>query len=223
MWLLLQLLQRNRIVQYIAAAKISIISSRSVLFIFSSFFYRFFCFKQAARTLSRKQSLSKCRKCDQILVVENNVGQCQNFLSCGIIYCLLCSSFSEKGPEFFKDSCGNSQLRPKLANVSNTMEESFYNNILAFSDSGFHSENEVSPVKVRRNLFQTRNESPKVLSNHNRSQTIVQTRRKSAISVVEVVPIRSEKKEVVDTGSPPRLTYAACSKQSKRNLKRLTR
>lgn len=176
-------------------------------------------FFQIARNLTDTQSLTKCRKCNSAAIVDNNISQCQNLNSCGLIYCLLCSSYSETGSKDFKDACGHASLRPKLGNMSNCMEDSSFFNF-SNQDSGFYSENE-SPPKVRRNLFKT-NETSKALSICNKNKVVVTYKRKDSITYVPVVA-NEQKRSQTECDSPPRYGYAIGSKQSKKNLKRLTR
>ena len=180
-------------------------------------------FFQIAKCLNRSQSLTRCRKCDGVAVVENDISQCQNVVACGLIYCLRCSSASETGAKDFKDACGHAILRPKLGNMSNHMEDSSFFNF-SNQDSGFYSENE-SPPKVRRNLFSTSTETPKALTinNKNKSRVVVTYKKKETISYVPVVPNKEHIRIPMDGDSPPRYQYAVGSKESKKNLKRLTR
>ncbi|RZC34203.1 hypothetical protein BDFB_002862 [Asbolus verrucosus] len=180
-------------------------------------------FRRYAKNLTRSQSLTKCRKCESVAIVDNDISQCQNVYSCGLIYCLLCSSYSETGPKDFNDQCGHAFLRPKLGNVSNCMEESFYSINFSSQDSGFYSENE-SPSRVKRNLFSTpRESSPKVLSICNYNKITVSQKKKEQVSYVPVIANKEQVRRQVICDSPPRYGYAVGSKQSKRNLKRLTR
>ncbi|XP_044260214.1 uncharacterized protein LOC123008469 [Tribolium madens] len=181
---------------------------------------RFNKFLRAARSLTGSQTLMKCVRCEGVAVVDNQISQCQNLNSCGLISCLLCSSYSETGYKDFKDSCGHASLRPTLGDMSNTMEDSFSN--FSTQDSGFYSENE-TPPKVRRNLFQTVNrEMPKPLSLYNNNKVVVTYKRKDSISYIPVVTNEPVQKQV-ECDSPPRRGYAMSSKQIKKNLKRLTR
>lgn len=177
-----------------------------------------------AKQIKAPQSLTKCRKCNGVAIVENNISQCQNIYSCGVIYCMLCSSTSETGPDNFKDMCGYASLRPRLANVSNTLEDSLFN--FSSQDSGFYSENDSSAPRVKRNLFLSSNkstsENSRTLTASNKIKTVVTQRKRDSITFTEVI----RNKEIarnVECESPPRYLYAIGSKQSKRNLKRLTR
>lgn len=100
------------------------------------------------------------------------------------------------------------------------MECSFFN--FSNQDSGFYSENE-TPPKVKRNLFFSKSETPKVLAVKNKTKKVVMDYKRDTISYVPVVPNNERIRTPVDGDSPPRYGYAVGSKQSKKNLKRLTR
>lgn len=176
-----------------------------------------------AKQIKAPQTLNKCRKCNGVVIVENNISQCQRY-SCGVIYCLLCLSTSETGPDNFKDLCGYASLRPRLANVSNTMEDSYFN--FSSQDSGFYSENDSSTPRVKRNLFSPSNKSSetssRILMASNKNKPVVTQKKRDSINFTEVIR-NKENVRNTECDSPPRYLYAIGSKQSKRNLKRLTR
>ncbi|EFA04984.1 uncharacterized protein LOC100141684 [Tribolium castaneum] len=180
-------------------------------------------FLRAASRLKGTQTLRKCDRCSGVAVVDHQISQCQNVHSCGLIRCLLCSSFSETGHKDFKDACGHASFRPSLGNMSNTMEDSSSN--FSSQDSGFYSENE-SPVKVKRILFQNVDkQTSNGLSLWNKNQVVVTYKKNDSLSYIPVVANDTPRREAAGDSppSPQRHTYAVGSKQSKRNLKRLTR
>lgn len=214
---------------------------------------RFNEYVKIGKLLSDDQSLTKCPKCQKPSIVENSIGQCQNVSFCGYIYCQKCLSFSETGPEDFYDSCQSSALlksssRSRLSDMSNNdrsmnryNEESsshlysiFHSprNSRIFEDSsGFISESEYSPKvstsSVKRNLSQKlKNIRPKTQVFHMFNDVVPPSappKKRSALITTPVIPLENKSLQDSEPPSPPKIRILACSKQSKRNLKRLTR
>ncbi|KAK9874328.1 hypothetical protein WA026_002678 [Henosepilachna vigintioctopunctata] len=214
---------------------------------------RFNEYFKIAKLLNEKQSLSKCPRCDNPCIVDSSIGQCQNQVSCGYIYCLKCFSFSDTGPENFYDGCQSSALlrntpQTRLSDMSNsgrstghiTLGESsshlysiFHSpkSSLNFEDSsGFISENDFSPkpLHVKKNLSQKLRSvrpSTKVFHLYNDVvSTSAPPKRRPSLAAVPVIPLEGNRIQEIEPPSPPKVrNIVACSKQSKRNLKRLTR
>ncbi|XP_050505714.1 uncharacterized protein LOC126883985 [Diabrotica virgifera virgifera] len=211
---------------------------------------RFQEFYNTGKSLYKNQSLMKCVKCQELSVVEHDIAQCQN-IRCGYIVCRRCDSFSFD-PRQFKDTCQHAQLlnssRPRnlLGDVSNNctgtsdymtdisnsiFSSSFSLNISKLDSSGTFSDFEVSTPKqkVKRNLskaFVPRSEV-KIFASSNSCIDMPQPKKfVRRTSLIPVVPLEATKikPDTVDLPSPPRnQQYSVCSRQSKRNLKRLTR
>lgn len=203
-------------------------------------------FTEIARSLTKNQTMTKCRRCNKPSVVENHVGQCQDVNRCGYIFCLKCNSFANN-PKDFKDECENAQLlnnskpRNLLSDLSNctvtsdyhsdNTTASFFSSSLSssrYDSSGIFSECENATPKqvVKRNLTKSFiTGEVKVLSSNNLIQSKEQKRIKPKASCVPVLASSNKKSEqIIEPSSPPKVKqYTACSKQSKRNLKRLTR
>ncbi|XP_072388211.1 uncharacterized protein [Diabrotica undecimpunctata] len=208
-------------------------------------------FYNTGKSLYKNQSLMKCVKCQELSVVEHDIAQCQN-IRCGYIVCRRCDSFSFD-PIQFKDTCQNAQLlnssrsRNLLGDVSNNclgtsdyvtdisnsiFSSSFSLNISSKIDSsGIFSDFEVSTPKqkVKRNLskaFMPRSEV-KIFASSNSCIDMPQPKKFARrTSLIPVVSLESTKikPDTVNLPSPPRTQqYSVCSRQSKRNLKRLTR
>ncbi|XP_025834240.1 uncharacterized protein LOC112905649 [Agrilus planipennis] len=198
-------------------------------------------------TLKSSQSLLKCPRCFHLAVVEKNIGQCQNVL-CQYIWCRNCSSFSATGPEDFYDKCQKSELvleapavRQRLLDISNatattnvntdTMPSFFMDsspgplhlNTSKYDSSGYMSENDLGSPAVRRNTSTalTGKDKSNILKdcNRNSSSSLRRSRRSSLLSVVESNTPKIV--ETVEPSSPPKVKNVACSRQSKKNLKRL--
>ncbi|KAJ8911322.1 hypothetical protein NQ315_017018 [Exocentrus adspersus] len=211
----------------------------------------FHYFYDIANELNKNQSLVKCPRCNKASIVENFIGQCQDINSCGYIFCQKCNSFAND-PKDFKDKCNNAQLvnvrsRNRLGDLSNSTVTSDYmtdsgsslfssslNLSLSnrYESSGFFSECESTPVlRVKRNLsrsFTSPSEfKPKALASSNSNRTATQSHRVNRrASLLPVIPMEGAAKaaEIIEPSSPPKVKlYSACSKQSRRNLKRLTR
>ncbi|XP_018569958.1 uncharacterized protein LOC108909965 [Anoplophora glabripennis] len=212
----------------------------------------FYYFCSIASELNKNQSLMKCPRCGKPSVVENAIGQCQDLNSCGYIFCQKCNSFANN-PKDFRDKCNNAQIvnvrpRSRLGDLSNSTITSDYmtdnsNSFFSssslnlslsnkYDSSGFFSECEGNtPVlKAKRNLsrsFTTPSTiKPRALSSKNNIQGATyphKVQRRS--SILPVIPMEAPKPvEIVEPSSPPKVkSYAICSKQSKNNLKRLTR
>ncbi|CAH2011907.1 unnamed protein product [Acanthoscelides obtectus] len=196
-------------------------------------------FREIASCLNKNQSLIKCPRCNKASVVENHIAQCQNLNQCGYIFCQKCNSFSND-PEEFKDHCRHAQLNvPKprnlLSDLSNCTTSdyatdsstSFFTSSLTsskYESSGFYSDVEVTPKRTVKTKMLSSNEI-KILavSNANIGKESVKSKRRT--SLLPVVPLDTKKSvEIVEPSSPPKIKQpAVCSKQSKRNLKRLTR
>ncbi|CAH0549269.1 unnamed protein product [Brassicogethes aeneus] len=195
-------------------------------------------FLNRTKSLDKNESLRKCDICSKVAVVMHNIAQCES-ISCGYICCLNCNSSSFTAEEF-NDKCNGARLglekskENPLTDMSNT-SYSFFNNSSAShshstrQESGFYSDMD-SPV-VKRNLNRSFTSTPvvkKVLaSNNNRihlkSRNVNLNKSTPIHSVIKVETTRLPI-EVVEPPSPPRAkNYVACSKQSKKNLKRLTR
>lgn len=199
---------------------------------------------QLAKTLSQGQTLTKCPACTRPSVMEKNIGQCQNPV-CGYIYCSICLSCSTTGPEDFHDRCQKSQLlidkpttrrssRIGLSDLSNSgvdLEHSCFfpeisHNSRNNDTSGYVSEMDSPVNRVKRNL--TRRFSDKggiVLAENNRRASVTTpVFRKRRSSLVPVISNEIKKEDAVEPPpSPPKVENIACSKQSKKNLKRLLR
>lgn len=193
----------------------------------------FVYFLNMGQTLNEQQQLQKCRKCGKACIVEHNIGQCEK---CGFTYCLICDSVANS-PENFHDKCQNSKLLTKSRNQLSDLSNSNLNDVIENSSfsllnsssrsSGFYSDCD-TPKIVKKNLSSSLRAcggKPKVLSNSNRivcKKTV--TQRRSSIVPVVVTENEKQKNEIMEPSSPPKVkNYAICSKQSKRNLKRLTR
>lgn len=205
-----------------------------------------------ASSLTNNQTLTKCPICLEPSIVENNLGQCQS-IKCGYKYCLLCNSFAYKAEEFHDKCNNSQLLnrtRNSLMDMSNSdyfsfsepfseSTSSFFNNSpisnSRYDSSGYHSGHDVAnsstnnnnSMSVKRNLtkcFGSPLDKPKILSTNNRMvRNKSKTERRS--SLVPVIKGNATKKPdiVPEPSSPPRNTVLAGSKESKRNLKRLTR
>ncbi|XP_044762901.1 uncharacterized protein LOC123319901 [Coccinella septempunctata] len=212
---------------------------------------RFNEYVKIGKLLNYHQSLTKCPRCEKPSIVENSIGQCQNVVSCGYIYCQKCFSFSETGPEDFYDSCQSSALvknssRSGLSDMSNSdrstnrfneessshlysIFQSPRNSRIFEESSGFISENEYSPkpCSVKRNLSQKlKNIRPKTQVFHLFNDVVPPTaplKKRVSLFTTPVISLEKEKIQDFDPPSPPKIRILACSKQSKRNLKRLTR
>lgn len=208
-------------------------------------------FIELGSSLNQNQSLTKCPKCGKPSIVEKSIAQCQEVLSCGFIFCQMCDSFSYVPEEFF-DKCRGLMLggsvtkkRRKLEDLSNCSLDFNMSSVLNstsenhYHSSGYfsgHDSSHLTPVSVKRDLSRSFNTSeghskpPRVLLDSNRSLRNIQCvkggQRKSVCNVAPVVPCENVRKtiEIIEPPSPPKVkSYSACSKQSKRNLKRLTR
>ncbi|XP_050311518.1 uncharacterized protein LOC126747067 [Anthonomus grandis grandis] len=208
-------------------------------------------FFETANNLTQNQSLVRCPKCQKPSVVEKSIAQCQNKLSCGYIFCQKCESYSYS-PEQFYDQCQDLRLdsslvvenrRHLLGDVTNSSFD-ISSVLCSMSSSGYYSGYETShtPLSVKRNLnmssfgsgrssLKKHPKPEKPLFETNRSLAVEspdqskEEKRKST-DVIAVVKSKSIRKKIenVEPSSPPRVkTYAACSKESRRNLKRLTR
>ncbi|XP_019869150.1 uncharacterized protein LOC109597814 [Aethina tumida] len=191
-------------------------------------------FYKRATSLDKNQSLTKCSKCQKPSVVQNEVAQCES-LSCGLIQCLQCGSCAYR-PEDFRDKCSGARLAPAtslnkstfgdLSNTPNFKGRSFLCSSMneSKSESGFCSDLEQTPA-VKRNLSICFGEKKGLAINNSR----VVMQKKSSVErlsapIAQVIPINKKVIEIEEPSSPPKVRqYAACSKQSKRNLKRLTR
>lgn len=179
------------------------------------------------------QTITKCQQCQAPSIVERNISQCPRRM-CGYINCLNCGSFSTTGPENFIDKCKSSILivdKPKLPRrltdsppkeidpnelpffLRDTTNLTYNNNEL--TDSG----NKTQTVLMRQrlsiptNLFQSSNRNS---INNNSSFTY---QDKPAIATV--LPCNEKQKEIIiEPSSPPKVTNIACSKQSKKRIKR---
>lgn len=197
---------------------------------------QFHAYTKIAKTLTHTQSLTKCPACYRPSIMEKNIGQCQN-PHCGYIYCSICLSFSTNGPEEFHDKCENSKLlvnkthRPSsrfsLSDLSNSgfdLEHSTFFTETSQS-SGYVSEMESPLRKVKRNLigrFST--ERTGILSENNRNVSVKVHHKKRRASLVPVISNEvKENTEIAEPASPPKVKVVVCSKQSKKNLKRLLR
>lgn len=188
---------------------------------------RFHAYAKIAKTLTQTQSLTKCPACGRPSIMEKNIAQCQN-LHCGYIFCSICLSFSTTGPEEFHDKCQKSKLlidkprrssRFSLSDLSNSGFDMEHSTLFTES-SGYVSEIESPLHRVKRNLigrFST--ERTGILSENNRNVSVKVHHKKRRASLVPVVS--NEVKENLDVVEPPSPPKVACSKQSKKNLKRL--
>lgn len=178
-------------------------------------------------------------------VIQRNISQCQNPY-CGYIHCTKCLSFSMTGPEHFIDRCQTSRLlvdnqksslfgsRFGLYDISNGGNEppSF---LLSdsprstpptqskYDSSGYLSGNDISPV-IKQNVNVHSGVKGVLASrNINKVEKSLVRRKHRRSSLVSVVSASSTPKiiENVEPSSPPRREHVACSKQSKKNLKRL--
>ncbi|KAL3271107.1 hypothetical protein HHI36_021603 [Cryptolaemus montrouzieri] len=201
------------------------------------------------KLLRDNQSLAKCPRCSKPALVENSIGQCQNQISCGYIYCLKCFSSSSTGPEDFYDRCQSSALlknskRNRLSDMSNngrykSDESSSYicsifhspkSNRNSEDSSGFISENEYSPKpfhakrNLSRKLTSVRSNAKVFHLFNDVVPTSVPRKIRTSLSAVPVIPLDNQRKQDIEPPSPPKVrNVVACSQQSKRNLKRLTR
>ncbi|KAJ8957958.1 hypothetical protein NQ318_001957 [Aromia moschata] len=213
----------------------------------------FYYFCSIATELNKNQSLVKCPRCNKASIVENFIGQCQDVNRCGYIFCQKCNSFANNPKDFKDKCNNaqlvNVRRRSRLGDLSNATVTSDYatdsgssfftssslNMSLSnkYDSSGFFSEGEAntSLLAVKRNLSQSFTSpyetKPRALSSsntrvgmhHHRLQ-----RRSSLLSVVQTCDSTAKTTEIVEPSSPPKIKpYSVCSKQSKRNLKRLTR
>lgn len=185
-----------------------------------------------AKTLVPGQSLVKCPACTRPSIMEKNIGQCQNLL-CGYIFCSLCLSFSKTGPEDFYDKCQRSQLlvekrrrssRFSLSDLSNSDFDSGFLTELSHSSRNDTSEMESPVHKVKRNLVGRFSDKTTVLAESNRCVNTTQHYKRRRSSLVPVISNDvKETVDVVEPPSPPKVKLVACSKESKKNLKRLLR
>lgn len=185
------------------------------------------------------QTLKKCPKCDYPSIVDQNISQCQRD-ACGYIFCVLCNSFSSKGPENFIDECQMSKLvieKPEKTRIQALLSDSplksspeselpsFFvrdsslNASMLNNSSGYITDSELSYSK-------TLNMSMKEKSNplHDFNRDLVGTRKSSTrrSSLAPVVPINVPKEEIMEPSSPPKIKCVRIgSKASKKNLKRL--
>ncbi|CAG9820509.1 unnamed protein product [Phaedon cochleariae] len=212
-------------------------------------------FYSIASGLNKYQSLTKCPRCNKASVVENYIGQCQDLLRCGYIFCRKCGSFASN-PKDFKDICNNAQIMnmPKarchfsdLSNSSITSDyvtdtsSSFFSSSLnlnlinKFDTSGVAPGSETSTPKlnVKRNLsksFMSPSEVRiKALSSNNNRVLTPSHKLQCRTSLLPVLPFDNANNnnnscDILEPSSPPKIKqHSVCSKQSKRNLKRLTR
>lgn len=187
--------------------------------------------------LTENQTLNKCPNCQWAAIVEKNISQCQRD-ACGYIHCTKCNSFSTKGPEHFIDHCQMSALkvekpcyRPRLTDSppsrmettdelpSFFQDDSFNNNYATKCDSsGYSTDGEFYPYYKPNNS----KESFGVLQECNRELVNSRRSRERRSSVAAVIPLHKTKiHELMEPSSPPQIKNVACSKQSKKSLKRL--
>ncbi|KAG5885344.1 hypothetical protein JTB14_014362 [Gonioctena quinquepunctata] len=211
----------------------------------------FVYFYKIASELNKNQSLTKCPRCGKASVVDNSIGQCQDLNRCGYIFCKKCDSFAIN-PKDFRDKCNNAQIldttktRNQLGDLSNssitsdymTEYSTFFSSSLNLNlsskcnFSGTIPEVQMSTPKlaVKRNLsksFMLSSEMKnKVLSINNNNVTTPTKKSQRRTSLLPVLPSEDAKKphEIMEPSSPPKIKlHSVGSKQSKRNLKRLTR
>nr|XP_023011626.1 uncharacterized protein LOC111501926 [Leptinotarsa decemlineata] len=212
----------------------------------------FVYFYKIACELNKNQSLTKCPRCNKASVVENSIGQCQNINRCGYIFCKKCNSFSNN-PKDFRDKCNNAQImdptkpRNQLGDLSNSSVTSDYMteystffssslnlNLSSKCDfSGLISDRQMSTPKlaVKRNLSKSfmlsSDVKNKVLSSNNNTRVVAPPQKcQRRTSLLSVLPSEDTNKsyDIMEPSSPPKVKlHSVGSKQSKRNLKRLTR
>ncbi|KAK5638746.1 hypothetical protein RI129_013041 [Pyrocoelia pectoralis] len=196
------------------------------------------CTKIVSR-LSPSQSLHKCLRCMEPAVIQKNVSQCQN-PNCLYIYCRNCLSFSITGPEHFVDKCHMSELivtksngsllnRSRLYDISNgassppsfLLNDSFNLPQCKYDSSGYASELDGTPL-LKRNLAVAHHQPLQPVS-MNKVDNVIRRkiRRSSLVSVVSARTTTPQILEVIEPSSPPKVKDVACSKQSKKYLKRL--
>lgn len=196
---------------------------------------QFHAYMKLAKTLNPNQTLRKCPVCNRPSVVEKNIAQCQN-LNCGYIFCLACSSFSATGPEDFHDRCQKSLLlvdRPRrsskiaLSDLSNSAVDlpdlCLVSQNVSRDTSGYVSEFDSPVRRVKRNLNGSFSGKAGVLAESNRNVVEVHKRRRRSLAVFPVVSKEIKENVEAEPPSPPKVESVACSKQSKKNLKRLLR
>ncbi|KAF2880554.1 hypothetical protein ILUMI_25625 [Ignelater luminosus] len=202
------------------------------------------CTRIAAQLLPN-QSLQKCIRCMEPAVIQRNISQCQNPY-CEYIHCTKCLSFSITGPQHFIDRCQTSRLlvdnqksslygsRFGLYDISNggndppsfLLSDSPKNTPSTqskYDSSGYLSGNDISPV-IKQNInVHSGVKSVLASRNTNKIEKTSVRRKHRRSSLVSVVSASSTPKiiENVEPSSPPRREHVACSKQSKKNLKRL--
>ncbi|KAL1501778.1 hypothetical protein ABEB36_007043 [Hypothenemus hampei] len=208
-------------------------------------------FVETGRSLNPNQSLVKCPKCNKPSVVEKYIAQCQDVQLCGFIFCQKCESFAYN-PDDFYDKCRGLVLggtlnkkRLKLEDRTNCSPDFNVSSIInSIADNPYHSsgyfsgyDSSYTSLSVKRNLSSSfscsdSNETvPKSTrgilfsSNSNSSKSVKRDEKKLACTTVPVIQTTMRKKiEMIEPSSPPKIkTYSACSKESRRNLKRLTR
>ncbi|CAG9857464.1 unnamed protein product [Phyllotreta striolata] len=205
--------------------------------------FNYFC--EFAKILNKNQSLVKCPRCQRASIVDNDIAQCQDVNRCGYIFCKRCNSFADH-PKDFVDKCNNAQLlnasksRNLLGDLSNSPitsdygtgnSSSFFSSSLTLSSSSscILSECEASTPKerVRRNLSKSLllSSEMKIFCSNARNDSPQRRKSQRRASLVPVVSRDGEKRpdaDVMEPSSPPKVKmYSVCSKQSKRNLKRL--
>lgn len=190
------------------------------------------------KTLKYGQSIAKCQKCQSPSIVDNNIIQCPRPM-CGYIYCSSCGSFSANGPENFIDKCNSSILivdKPKLPRrLTDSPPKEIDPNQLPFflrdTTNLSYDNNNTDDVAMKKktppvvlaqrkrlsypiNLFQYSNR------NVNDNNNSIQYERKPVIATV-VPCIRNDTNDVIiEPSSPPKVINVACSKQSKKRIKR---
>ncbi|XP_066257682.1 uncharacterized protein [Euwallacea similis] len=207
-------------------------------------------FAEIGSHLNPTQSLTKCPKCTRPSIVEDHIAQCQEGTFCGYIFCQKCSSFSYNPKEFYDKcrgltlGCSPLKRRPKLEDLTNSSLDFNISTVFnSTAENGFSSgyysgcDSTHSPLSVKRNLNSSLSnsndsllKSQKVLFESNRSLSTSsikrEDKRRSSGSIKPIVRTNTVKRriEICEPSSPPKgPVYSACSKESRRSLKRLTR
>lgn len=185
--------------------------------------------------------MERCLFCNKpVAIVERNISQCTS-VSCGAIRCLKCDSISTTGPENFVNECQQSTLLiekppPRYSLLSSPKRYQNADGIPTFflddsintsqtlNSSGYLTDTELTQTPHRHSGSFTREKADisQVLKTCN--MRVINKPEKNwsrRNSVLPVISTTRKKEEIVEPSSPPKIKHVACSKKSKRMLKRL--
>lgn len=176
-----------------------------------------------------------------LAIKQKSISQCTN-PHCEYICCVNCWSFSTTGPHDFVDKCNSSELKFNTtkrsryslydkSNGGNDPPSFLLNDLLntpqtRYDSSGYFSGTDNTPKIKNTMVVQTKPKDTCIgpLTEHNnRFDRILYCRESRRSSLVPVVSPQKKYKnqEINEPPSPPRNRVVACSKQSKKNLRRL--